>query len=57
MRIRIITGIEFSDLQTMGTGVVDNQIVMVQTTLITWGGPIAIFRWDNINDMDVMISA
>jgi hypothetical protein len=22
-------------------------------TIITWGGPIAIFRWDNINDMDV----
>jgi hypothetical protein len=23
-------------------------------TIITWGGPIAIFRWDNINDMDVI---
>ena len=22
-------------------------------TIITWGGPIAIFRWDNIDDMDV----
>ena len=22
--------------------------------VITWGGPIAIFRWDNINDMDVI---
>ncbi len=21
--------------------------------IITWGGPIAIFRWDNINDMDI----
>jgi hypothetical protein len=21
--------------------------------IITWGGPIAIFRWDNIDDMDV----
>ena len=24
------------------------------TQVITWGGPIAIFRWDNINDMDVI---
>jgi hypothetical protein len=24
------------------------------STIITWGGPIAIFRWDNINDMDVI---
>jgi len=23
-------------------------------TIITWGGPIVIFRWDNINDMDVI---
>jgi len=23
------------------------------TQVITWGGPIAIFRWDNIDDMDV----
>ena len=23
------------------------------TQIITWGGPIAIFRWDNIDDMDV----
>jgi hypothetical protein len=23
-------------------------------TIITWGDPIAIFRWDNINDMDVI---
>ena len=22
-------------------------------TIITWGGPIAIFRWDNIDDMDI----
>jgi hypothetical protein len=22
-------------------------------TIISWGGPIAIFRWDNISDMDV----
>jgi hypothetical protein len=22
-------------------------------TIITWGGPIAIFKWDNVNDMDV----
>jgi hypothetical protein len=22
--------------------------------IITWGGPIAIFRWDSINDMDVI---
>jgi hypothetical protein len=23
------------------------------TQVITWGGPIAIFRWDNIDDMDI----
>jgi hypothetical protein len=23
------------------------------TQVITWGGPIAVFRWDNIDDMDV----
>jgi len=23
-------------------------------TIIIWGVPIAIFRWDNINDMDVI---
>ena len=23
------------------------------TQVITWGGPIAIFRWDNIDDIDV----
>lgn len=22
-------------------------------TIITWGGPIAIFRWDNIDDVDI----
>ena len=25
----------------------------LDTQVITWGGPIAIFRWDNIDDMDV----
>ena len=23
------------------------------TQVITWGGPIAVLRWDNIDDMDV----
>ena len=22
-------------------------------SVVTWGGPIAIFRWDNIDDMDI----
>ena len=25
----------------------------LDTQVITWGGPIAIFRWDNIDDMDI----
>ena len=25
----------------------------LNTQVITWGGPIAIFRWDNIDDMDI----
>ncbi|HXX97448.1 MAG TPA: hypothetical protein VEL11_10080, partial [Candidatus Bathyarchaeia archaeon] len=25
----------------------------IDHTVITWGGPIAIFRWDDIDDMDI----
>jgi len=30
------------------------QGVLSDYTIIMWGGPIAIFRWDSINDIDVV---
>lgn len=43
--------LEYSDDGNWGGG--QNDCGGTDTTIITWGGPIAIFRWDNIDDMDV----
>lgn len=51
MKIPTTTGIEYSNIQMMGTGVED--ILTAEALTMKWGGPIVIFRWDNIDDMDV----
>jgi hypothetical protein len=43
--------LEYSDNGHWGGG--QNGCGGNDTTIITWGGPIAIFRWDNIDNMDV----
>ena len=43
--------LEFTDSGSWGGG--HPNCGGTPTTIITWGGPIAIFRWDNIDNMDV----
>jgi len=43
--------LEYTDKGNWGGG--QNNCGGTDTTIITWGGPIAIFRWDNIDDLDV----
>jgi hypothetical protein len=43
--------LQFKDVGSWGGGI-DN-CGGTPTTIITWGGPITHFRWDNIDDMDI----
>jgi hypothetical protein len=43
--------LEYIDKGNWGGG--QNNCGGTDTTIIGWGGPIAIFRWDNIDDLDV----
>ncbi|OLD41163.1 MAG: hypothetical protein AUI60_02640 [Thaumarchaeota archaeon 13_1_40CM_2_39_4] len=43
--------LQFKDVGNWGGGI-DN-CGGTPTTIITWGGPITHFRWDNIDDMDI----
>jgi len=53
MIIQIITGIKFYLTLKMVNGEEVHLIVKVWTQVITWGGPIALFRWDNIEYVDI----
>jgi hypothetical protein len=43
--------LQFKDVGSWGGGT--NSCGGTPTTIITWGGPITHFRWDNIDDMDL----
>jgi len=43
--------LEFTDSRNWQTN--QNNCGGALSTIITWGGPIATFRWDNIDDMDI----
>jgi len=53
MIIQIITGIKFYLTLKMVNGEEVHLIVKVWTQVITWVCPIALSRWDNIDDMDI----